>query len=176
MCTGLELLLIAGSTASTFYSASEQARAAADQAKAIGKQNATAAGQEQDAAAAEAEQIRKAGRAQSAEATAALSASGVSVTEGTPILIDQDIYARSEYDAMNAIIGGDRRVRELEAQTANARKQAKAASTAAWTGAATSLLQQGAGAMKASGWRSNGPGFSGTQAPAPVETRTIKVS
>lgn len=176
MGTGVELLLLAGAAASTVYGAQQQADAAADQAKAIGQQSAEQAGRDQDAAAAEAERIRKAGRAQVAEANAALSASGVSVTEGTPLLIDQDIYARSEFDAMNAILSGERRVREADQQRKNANAQAKAASQAAWTGAVTSLLGQGAGALKASGWRSNGPGWSGTQAPAPVETRTIKVS
>lgn len=175
MCTGVEIALLfaaAAGTTATVMSANAQA----DAADANAKQLNTQAGQEQDAAAAEAGRIRKNARLQAGEANAALSASGVSVAEGSALKIDEQIYKSSESDALNTIISGNRRSSSMGQEATNGVKAAKNAKTAGYIQAGASVLSAGAGAVKASGWRSNGPGFSGTQAPAPIYDRSIRVT
>lgn len=176
MGTGVELLLLAGSAGMSAYSSIEAGNAAQRAANATARELNTQAGQEQDAANAEAENIRKATRQHVASATAALAASGVSVDEGSPLVISEDIYRRGEQDALMTILTGQRRANALGREARNTAKAGAAAKKAGYTSAITSALGAAAQGMTASGWRSNGPGFSGTQAPAPVETRTIKVS
>lgn len=169
MCNPM-LALLAVSTAVSVHGQMQAASAAADAAQFQGEQLSRQAGQEQDSANAEAEKIRKAARAAQGDAIAAVSASGVSAMDGSPLRIVEDIGRDGELDALNAIITGNRRATSLIDQANQVGRAAKSQAAAARTGAVATVLSSAASAMSASGWRSNGPGFSGTQAPAPVET------
>lgn len=108
---------------------------------------------DQDAAVAQAEKIRRAGKAQQAEANAALAASGVSVGEGTAVRIGREIATNTEKDAMQTILSGARRAVSGEAEAGMLRSQGSAASTAGYLNAGSSLLA-GASAYARSGWKS----------------------
>lgn len=175
MCTGFEIAALAAAVVGTGV-AVHQGQVAADQAVEQGKISAADAGYQQDAATAQADQIRRAAMRQRAAARAALSASGVSVDEGTPIKIDQEITRGGEYDALTAILGGDRAASTgLKEAVSYGKYASKTKQAGAWQAAST-VLASGASAANSSGWRSNGPGFSGTQAPAPVVDRSIRVN
>lgn len=150
------------------YGQVQAADAAADAQVAQGKQLATQAGQQQDASNAEAERIRAAARRQRAEAAAAYSASGVSVADGTPLKIDQEIARGGELDALNTIISGGRESDTLTREAAAMGRQAKATRQAGRMQAVSTLMSSASNAATASGWRANGPGFSGGQARAPI--------
>lgn len=171
MCTGLEiagLATLAVGTAVTVDGQQQAAAAAADAAEAQGRSLATEAGQAQDAATAEAERIRAAARRQRAEAAVAFSGSGVSVGEGTPLKIDQEIARGGELDALNTIISGGRGADSLTRESAAFGAQAGAIKRAANTQSFSTVMSSGKQAISASGWRANGPGFSGGQKPAPI--------
>lgn len=172
----LTLALTLGMATATAYGQMEAANAAADAAEAQGKALATQAGQEQDAANAQAERIRAAGKRQAAEATAAFSASGVSVDAGTPLKINEEITRGSSLDALNTIISAGRQGEASVTEAAGLGAKAKATRKAGQIQAATTLMQAGANAATASGWRSAGPGFSGTQARAPISDASIRVN
>jgi hypothetical protein len=173
MCVEMLLIgsaLLAAGTA--IHSANQQAKAAEE----TGRNLASQAGQEQDAASAQADQIRKAARRQRAAAEASYAAGGVDVGVGSAITVDNEIARGGEFDALNAIISGGRGADSLTQEAAAYGKQARNAKMAGYGQAASSLLSAGAGAMKASGWRSNGAGFSGTQTAAPISDRSIRIS
>lgn len=175
MCTGFEVALLAAAAAGTgtaIYSANQAAAAAEQQGRSLASQ----AGQQQDAAAAQAEQIRKAAKRQRAAAEASFAAGGVDVGVGTPIAVDNEIARGGELDALNTIITGGRGADSLTQEAIAYGKQANAARMAGYGQAASTLLSAGAGAMSAAGWRSNGPGFSGTQAAAPISDRSIRIN
>ena len=168
----LAIAAFVASTATAVHSAQVQADNAVEQ----GKISAADAGYAQDAAQAQADQIREAAKRQRAAARASLAASGVSVDEGTALKIDQQIARGGEYDALQAILSGDRGASSATAEAVAYGKYAKASKQAGVASAANTVLSAGASMGSASGWRSNGPGFSGTQAPAPVVTATpIKI-
>jgi hypothetical protein len=81
----------------------------------------------------EAKKIRELARQNRSEADAAFSASGVDVSQGTPELIQREIARKSEMDALNTILGGERQAKAL-------RKSGQAAKTAGYLGAASSAL------------------------------------
>ena len=81
--------------------------------------------------------------------------------------IDQNV----EQDAFQTILEGDRRARAYKTQGAFARAQGEAAQAAGYVNAVGTVLQGANAGLKASGWRTMGPGWSGQQAPAPVEVR-----
>lgn len=108
---------------------------------------------DQDAAVAQAEKIRRAGKAQQAEANAALAASGVSIGEGTAVRIGREIVTNTEKDAMQTILSGARRAASGEAEAGMLRSQGSAASTAGYLNAGSSLLA-GASSFARSGWKS----------------------
>lgn len=86
---------VQGSQQADMYGAqADQAEMDANAARADGK---TQAGK-----------IRRAGRYQVGETNAQLAASGVKLGEGTPLVIEQDINARVEEDALSAILSGER--------------------------------------------------------------------
>lgn len=175
MCTGVEIALIGATVlgaGTSIYSANQQAKAAEE----TGRNMASQAGQEQDAANAQADQIRKAARRQRAAAEASFAAGGVDVGVGSAIAVDNEIARGGEFDALNAIITGGRGADSLTQEAVAYGKQARNAKMAGYGQAASSLMSAGAGAMKASGWRSNGPGFSGTQTAAPISDRSIRIS
>lgn len=173
MC--VEMLLIGSAllgAGTAIYSANQQAAAAEE----TGRNLASQAGQQQDAAAAQADQIRKAARRQRAAAEAAYAAGGVDVGVGSAIAVDNEIARSGELDALNTIITGGRSADSLTQEAIAYGKQARAAMMTGYGQAFGTLLSAGAGAMKASGWRSNGPGFSGTQPAAPISDRSIRIN
>ena len=163
--------VLLGMTAVSAYGQYQQGKAAAEAQVTQGRQLAQQAGQEQDTANAQAERIRAAARRQAAEAAAAFSASGVAVDAGTPLKIDQEIRRGGELDALNTIISGGREADTLTREAEAFGSMAKATRRGAATQAFGTLMSGASSAMTASGWRTNGPGFSGTQAPAPIINR-----
>lgn len=146
------------------------AKAAADsQASQMDYQAALARDQGQ----AEAQQARRDGERTRGALVGSVAASGVTVGHGSAGMAEQDVVANAEHDAYMSILTGERQGRSAEAQAAETRRAGRAAKQAGYFGAATSLLSAGARGAQAAGWGKYGPGFSGTQAPAPVETRTI---
>lgn len=169
MCDPVTMaVVLIGAAGVAAYGQVQAADAAADAQEAQGKQLATQAGQQQDAANAEAERIRAAARRQRAEAAAAYSASGVSVADGTPLKIDQEIARGGELDALNTIISGGRESDTLTREAAAMGRQGKATRQAGRMQAVGTLMSSASNAATASGWRANGPGFSGGQKPAPI--------
>lgn len=171
MCTGFEIAMIGAAIVGTGVAVNGQqqaAAAAAEAAQVQGQAVATEAGQTQDAAAAEAERIRAAARRQRAEAAAAYAGSGVSVGDGTPLKIDQEIARGGELDALNTIISGGRGAAVLTNEASAFGSQANAYRKAANTQTFNTLMSSGDKFLSATGWRANGPGFSGGQAPAPI--------
>lgn len=170
MCdpVSVTLALAVGTTAATAYGQYQSGKAAAQAQEAQGQQIAVQAGQQQDAANAEAERIRAAARRQRAEAAAAFAASGVSVADGTPLKIDQEIARGGELDALNTIISGGRESDTLTREAEAFGTMAKATRKAANMQAFGTLMSSASNAATASGWRANGPGFSGGQKPAPI--------
>lgn len=168
--------IIAISTTLSVVGQVQAADAAAEAAQVQGESINRQAGQELDAANAKAALIRKAARAQAGEARAAFSASGVSVDEGTPLKINEEITRGGEYDALNTILSGTRTADSLSDEAMNTINAGKARQQAGYMGAFGSVLSAGSSAMGAAGWRTNGnPGFSGTQASAPIVDRSIRV-
>jgi|GEM_PF-1540043 len=161
MCTGIEIALLAAGVAgagASAYGAIQSGKAQDEAAKMQGQELATQAGQEEDNAAAQAERIRKAARAQVGESKAALSASGVSSDTGTALKIQEQIIKDSESDALQTIIGGDRRGSSLSGQAEVVRQQGAAAKKAGYINAAGTLLSTAGSYGKASGWKSGGAG------------------
>jgi len=169
-------MLLIGSALLSAGTAISSANQSAKAAEATGRNLASQAGQQQDAAAAQADQIRKAARRQRAAAEASFAAGGVDVGVGTPIAVDNEIARGGELDALNTIITGGRGADSLTQEAIAYGKQANAARMAGYGQAVSTLLSAGAGAMSAAGWRSNGPGFSGTQTAAPISDRSIRIN
>ena len=130
------------------------------------------AGLERDSAQKTAALIRRAGTRQVGQANAAYAAAGVKVGEGSALETERYIDQGTEHDAFQTILQGDRRARALQTDATMTRIGGHMAEVAGQVGAVGTVLQGGYNAMRASGWRTAGPGFSGTQAPAPVETIT----
>jgi hypothetical protein len=170
MCNPALVLVSAGMQA---YGTLQQGKAAQGQANQAAQQDELSAYYEREAADAEAANIRKVGRIQRGETLAATAASGVKIGEGSALDAEREVLQNSEHDATMALLTGARRSTALKDQAALTRKAGRRARAAAGITAATSLLQSGSNFANASGWRSSGPGFSGTQAPAPVESRNI---
>jgi len=127
-----------------------------------------------DEAQGEASRIRRAGREARGSTVAALAASGVKVGEGFALEAERQVMTDYAQDEYLAILTGTRQKRAADMEAGNARRAGREAKRASQMQAATTLLGAGAQSARAGGWRSNGPGFSGTQIPAPVESRTIK--
>lgn len=119
----------------------------------------------------QARRIRRAGAAARGETLAAVAASGVKVGEGSALDAERQVMEDYATDEYMAILNGKLRGAGLRLSANNARRAGRDAARAGKINAFTSLMASGASGARASGWRSNGPGFSGTQRPAPVETR-----
>ncbi|MEL4181237.1 hypothetical protein [Roseateles sp. PN1] len=128
---------------------------------------------ERDNAQATAQMIRRDGERSRGSTVAAVAMSGAKIGEWSAGDVERQVLQDTETDALTAILNGERQARSLNDSASSTRAAGRDARRAGYFNAATSLLSAGAQGMKASGWRANGPGFSGTQAPAPVETRTI---
>lgn len=114
------------------------------QAKAQAQMLENQAAGEADAARAHAEKIRRAGRAQTGEARAALAGSGVQLGYGTSALIEHDITQNSEEDALTSILSGDREAASLRTQA----KFTRAAGKSAMTGSLMSAVGYGLNGWK----------------------------
>jgi hypothetical protein len=131
------------------------------------------AGIEQQTALQTAGLIRKAGARQVSAANAGYAAAGVKVGAGSALETERYIDQGSEHDAFQALLTGDRRASGLRTQATMDRIGGDAAERGGYVSAVGTLLSSGANAMRAGGWRTAGPGFSGGQTPAPVETRYV---
>lgn len=153
MCTGLEVAAIGASVLAAggaVYSGQQQKKMSNYQA-AQAEADAEAA---QAAARVEADRIRKAGRAQAAQANAALAASGVDTGEGTALRIQSGIVGDAEQDAYQTILNGVNQGARLNSQAQADRISGKNASTAGYINAGSSLLSAGGTAYN--GWKKSG--------------------
>lgn len=126
-------------TVSTLYQADTQKNTAEANAE-LQRREGDA---EKDAAVAQAEKIRRAGRAQAAAANASLAASGVAIGEGTALRINEQIYNDSESDAYTALLTGTRRKRTDDNAALISQTEGKAAQTAGYLNAGSTLLSAG---------------------------------
>lgn len=149
MCISMAAALLIGSTAVSAMGAvqqGEQAAAMGNYQNAQAKADAEAA---QGEAKLRAQQIREAGKRQKSAATAASAASGVSVSDGTAELINNQIDQGAEQDALTTILSGGNTARRIKAQGEFAKTQGENARTAGY------LSAMGVGMKAASGWRSS---------------------
>lgn len=149
-----------------------QGRVADRQARSAAAESEYQAAAALDDARAEAANIRRAGDQQRGATLAGIAASGVKIGEGSTLDAEREVMQQAARDEYMTILTGQRQADAYRRQASNQRAAGRDARRAANIGAFSSLLSAGGSFAKASGWRSNGPGFSGTQAPAPVETRT----
>ena len=116
---------------------------------------------EREAGEVRASKVRKLGKSTQSEAVASLAASGVEVTAGTPVKIQQQITRNAEEDALNEILYGERKGRRLEQTAASERAAGSRASSAGYMGAFGSVLSGGA-KLTGPGWKTvSNPGNSG---------------
>lgn len=144
MCTGMEILMAAG-TAMSVMGQIQQGQQQREMYNAQAQQTLNDAAYRDDAAKAQAEKIRKAGRAQVGEANASLAASGVKLGEGTPLEVQKTITQNSEEDALSAILSGKR-------TTAAAQQEAQLLGKAGNNAVENSVLGAAGTAMQA-GWK-----------------------
>ena len=136
--------IMAVSTALSAFAAIQGGRAAKHQADYESAQAEADARAEKAAAEVRASRIRDLMKEQRSTARASIAASGVDVGEGTPLLIEQEITARGEEDAILEILGGENAMRRGYAYAQGLRLQGRRARTAGYFGAASSLLRSGA--------------------------------
>lgn len=155
MCTGASFALYAAfasaavGTAVTVVQGQQQKK----QANAQAQQAINSAAYDQDAAKAQAEKIRRAGRAQLGQTTAALAKSGVNLSEGTPLELKKSVIQDSEQDALSTILSGDRSASSQREEAKLLGKAGKNAQTNSYFSAASSALSAYGSSGKASGWR-----------------------
>lgn len=171
MCDPVTALAVAG-TGLQVVGQVKQGRAAQRQADQDAARMEYQAAIEQDNAIATSEQIRRQGVRDRGQTVAAIGASGVKIGDGSALDAEREVMTDAETDAYLAILNGDRAARGLRSDAAATRRAGREARRASQIGAFSSLLSAGSQGLRASGWRSAGPGFSGTQAPAPIEDRS----
>ena len=155
------LIMMAASTAVSVASTIQQGRHQKAWLDYQNEQIAADARAEKGAAAIHAEKIRKMAKRTAGEARAALSASGVSVDEGTALNINSEIYSNAEEDAAMAVFGGGNRAARLSAEIEGNEIRKDASAKATRINTASSVLS-GASQMY-SGWRTQQPAAGGTQ-------------
>lgn len=163
MCTGVELLMLAGTAVSAANQISQgnQARAMGDWQQRQAQADAQA---ERESAVVRAGKLREQGaRAQSA-ARASMAGTGIDTGAGTPLRIESEIARNSEEEALNEILYGNRRGTRLDQEGEFAQLAGRNRQTAGFMGAGGSLLSGGAQVLRS--WKSPN-----TQSPAPVEDR-----
>lgn len=116
--------------------------------------------------------IRRAGRHQAGQATAAYAGAGVQVGAGSAGEAERQINLDVEHDAFQALLDGGRRSSAASTEAKLLRINGDLQQSAATASAVSSALGSMYSGMRSNGWRTQGPGFSGTQTPAPVEVRT----
>ena len=125
---------------------------------------------------AEAKRIRRASTEAQGAAVAAQSASGVKVGDVSALDVERQIAQDYTTDEYMAILTGQRQQRGAEINADQVRRAGRDARRASQVAASATLLGAGAGSSRASGWGSKGPGYSGLQIPAPIETVSPGVS
>jgi hypothetical protein len=151
----------------------QQGRAANSAAQGQADELERQAAAERQMAERDAAMVRRAGGEARGRTLGALAVSGVKVGEGSALDVERQVmedYSRDEYIQ---ILNGEIRGRALEFEAGQTRSRGRDARRASYMQAGTSLLSAGYSGAKAGGWRSAGPGFSGTQAPAPVTPNRI---
>jgi len=150
MCSGLELLAIAGTavSAGTAIMSGQQAKETADVNAELQRREGEA---DKDAAVAQAEKIRKAQKYAIGAANAATAASGAAIGEGSALRINEQIYKDSEEDAYSTLLTGTRQQRTANDQASITRSQGRNAETAGYLNAGASVLS--GGAQIAKGWK-----------------------
>lgn len=152
MCVSITTALMAAGSAVSAIGAIQQGQ----QAKAMGKYQAAQAAADADAARAQAQleagKIRKAGERQRSAAIASMAAAGVDSNVGTAEIINKEITAGAEEDALLAVFGGSTSARRLNAQGQAARIEGSNAARAGFLNAGSTALRAGAAFGK--GWRS----------------------
>lgn len=118
--------------------------------------------------------IRRAGRQQIGQTDAAYAGAGVKVGEGSAAEVERQQYQDVEHDAFQAILEGNRRARGMDTQADLTRIDGRMRQQAGYVNAVGTVLNGAYQGMRANGWRTAGPGFSGTQAPAPVVNRDTR--
>jgi hypothetical protein len=161
MCTGIELLMLAGTAVSVVgqvQQGQQQKEMVAVQADQTLQQGAYTA----DAAKAQAAKIRKAGQYQVGAANASLAASGVKLGEGTPLEIKKSIIQNSEQDALSAILGGKRAMSSAQQEAQLLAQSGNNAVTNSYYGAGSTILAAG-GQYALGGWKSAAKALPTTQ-------------
>ncbi len=121
-----------------------------------------------DNAQAEAAQIRRAGERARGETLAGFAAAGVKIGEWSALEVEREVMIDAKRDEFMTILNGERMAGSLERKASATRRAGRDAALSGLLKGGGTLLKAG---MDYAGWRSAGPGFAGTQAPAPVETR-----
>lgn len=171
MCTGIEIALLVGAglaAGSQVMEANDQAQEARVQAH----QMDLDAADEKAAAEERADLIRKAGKRARSAAKGAYAAAGVSVDEGSPLVIDEAIATDAESDAWSEVLTGNSQARRTQRQAEAMRRGAKNTQFQGYARAGGTLLGA-AGETYKSSW-SGQPRRE--QAPAPIEDRSISVN
>lgn len=158
MCDPVTMTFAAVQAAGSISQGIGARRAADSQAAQYELQAAT----ERDNAQAEAENIRREGSAARGGTLAALAGSGVTVGQGSALEAERKVVDDYLHDEYMAILTGDRRAGAMQETARQTRKAGRDAMRAGFINAGTSLLSAGARGLRAGG----------TQAPAPVESRT----
>lgn len=168
MCDPVSMTLMAVGTgvqiAGQLQQGKAQQRAANEQAAQYEYQALVA----EDNAQADAQLIRRQGRASRGQTVAAVGGSGIKIGEGSALDAERQVMQDAETDAALAIMNGGREARGNLQAASSARRAGRDARRASKIAAFGSLMAVGAQGMQAGGFRANGPGFSGGQAPAPV--------
>lgn len=151
MCTGFEWLMVA-STALQTMSRLDQGEQEQQSSNFQAEQSEADAQAEREAGEVRATKVRKQGKYQQSEARASLAASGVEVTAGTPVRIEQQIVRNAEEDALNEILYGTRRGDRLDQDAALYRQAGERAHVAGQRRAVGSVLSGGA-AIVGAGWK-----------------------
>jgi hypothetical protein len=147
MCNPM-IFMVAGAalSAASAINQGEQAAATGNYQNAQAQADAEAAKGEAEL---QARQIRDAGKRQKAAATAASAASGLSISDGTAELINNQIDQGSEQDALTSILNGKHNARTLQAQGEMSKISGDNARTAGYASAIGSV------AKAASGWKTS---------------------
>lgn len=161
------------STAVSAFNQIQQGKYAKSQAGLQAMQDRYQAGVEEQAAAQAAARIRQAGARQLGETTAAYAAAGVKVGEGSAGEAERYVQQGVEHDAYQALLDGSRRARGLNTDASMAEIEGNMRARSGYVNAANTVLGRAYSGLKASGWRTQGPGYAGTQRGAPIVDRSV---
>ena len=156
MCNPMAFQIIG--TVVSVMGSMKQGEAAQEQANAQAQQTLNQGAYQADAAKQQAEKIRKAGRAQQGEATAALAASGVKLGAGTALEVKKSIIRNTEEDALSAILSGNRAQSSAQEEAKLLGRAGDNANSSAQFGALGTVLKSGGDYMKGNWKTSAGAG------------------